>query len=266
MAAARVVRDEGWGQVRARGLALEAPVAMGMPHRREGIMAPTNPAVRVRITVIRTPQIGFAGANRIGMAEPVSMLWLVCSCRAQGTSDVVADQGETVAGVTTKPGTEPIERLRRRRTARRFGIGAIGLIVLLGLGNLVGVRTGIASAAADGVTLAVTYAQVTRSGLETPWKVEVRSLGGFDGPVTITTTAEYFERFDFNQWYPEPSGTTLRDDLLVLTFDRPQGEVLLVRLDGRASPTFGLGSRATTSLDTDGMPALSVGYRTVAMP
>ena len=72
MAAARVVRDEGWGQVRARGLALEAPVAMGMPHRREGIMAPTNPAVRVRITVIRTPQIGFAGANRIGRAERVS--------------------------------------------------------------------------------------------------------------------------------------------------------------------------------------------------
>ena len=43
-----------------------------MPHRREGIMAPTNPAVRVRITVIRTPQIGFAGANRIWHAEAMS--------------------------------------------------------------------------------------------------------------------------------------------------------------------------------------------------
>lgn len=72
MAAARVVRDEGCGQVRARAWALEAPVATGMPHRREGIMAPTSPAVRVQIMVIRTPQVGFAGANRIGMAETVS--------------------------------------------------------------------------------------------------------------------------------------------------------------------------------------------------
>ena len=169
-------------------------------------------------------------------------------------------------GISTRPAAEPIERLRRRRAARQAGLGAIGLIVLIGLGNLVGVRTDTALAAAGDVTLEVTYAEVTRSGLETPWKVAVRSPGGFDGPVTITTTAEYFERFDFNQWYPEPSSTVLRDDLLVLTFDRPQGEVLLVRFDGRASPTFGLGTDATTSLDTDGLPPLSVGYRTLAMP
>jgi len=35
-------------------------------------MAPTSPAVRVRITVIRTPQVGFAGANRIRDAERMS--------------------------------------------------------------------------------------------------------------------------------------------------------------------------------------------------
>lgn len=138
--------------------------------------------------------------------------------------------------------------------------------MLVGLGNVVGMRTGTVSAGAAGVTLEVTYAEVTRSGLETPWKVEVIAPGGFDGPVTITTTAEYFERFDFNQWYPEPSGTTLRDDLLVMTFDRPQGDVLLVRFDGRASPTFGLGSGATTSLDTEGLSPLSVAYRTLVMP
>ena len=56
------------------------------------------------------------------------------------------------------------------------------------------------------MTLEVTYAAVTRSGLETPWKVEVGSASGFGQPVTITTTSAYFERFDFNEWYPEPSG------------------------------------------------------------
>lgn len=142
----------------------------------------------------------------------------------------------------------------------------IGLLVLAGLGNVVGMRIGTVSASAADVTLEVTYAEVTRSGLETPWKVAVIAPGGFDGPVTITTTAEYFERFDFNQWYPEPASTTRRGDLLVLTFEPPEGEVLRVDFDGRASPTFGLGSAATTALETQGMPPLSVEYRTVVMP
>jgi hypothetical protein len=63
MAAARAMREVGEGQVRARGSAHEAPKAEGMPQRREGIMAPTSPAVRVRITLIRTSQVGFAGAT-----------------------------------------------------------------------------------------------------------------------------------------------------------------------------------------------------------
>ncbi|MGZ8631738.1 MAG: hypothetical protein ACXWZF_12355 [Actinomycetota bacterium] len=36
--------------------------------------------------------------------------------------------------------------------------------------------------------------------------------------------------------------------------------------DGRATPTFNLGSRASTSLETDGLPPLSVEYRTVVVP
>ena len=167
---------------------------------------------------------------------------------------------------STRPEPELLDRLRRHRGARRVGLAVVATFVLLGFANVFGVRIGTASAVRDDVTLGVTYAMVTRSGLETPWKVEVRSPGGFDGPVTITTTAEYFERFDFNQWYPEPSATNLRGDLLVLTFERPEGEVLLARFDGRASPTFGLGSPTQTALDTDGLPALSVEYRTVVMP
>ncbi|HVF08123.1 MAG TPA: hypothetical protein VNC60_06055, partial [Actinomycetota bacterium] len=67
------------------------------------------------------------------------------------------DQGG-ITSVSTRPEAEPFERLRRRRAARRVGISVIGLGVLLGLGNIVGVRTGVARDEAEGVMLAVTYA------------------------------------------------------------------------------------------------------------
>lgn len=175
----------------------------------------------------------------------------------------VAEGGNTRS---TRPDDVPIESQRRFRAMRRVGVGALGVLVLLGLANVVGVRVGHASAEADGTSLAVTYASVTRPGLSTPWSVEVRRDGGFPGPVTVATTTTYFESFDFNQWYPEPSDSAVRGDDLVLTFDRPQGEVFELSFDGRATPTFNMGARAVTAIQTEGLPPLSVEYRTVVMP
>jgi|GEM_PF-899423 hypothetical protein len=181
---------------------------------------------------------------------------------------MAARAGGAAAGVSTRPDPLPIGRLRRQRGLRRVGLSALALLVVAGLLNLFGVWVRVAAASRDGVTLEVSYAAVTRSGLQTPWTAVVRSSDGFEGPITIATSAEYFERFDFNQWYPEPSSTTIRDDVLLLSFEPPADgrEQLTVRFDGRASPTFGLGSQARTTLETDGLPPLSVEYRTVVMP
>lgn len=149
---------------------------------------------------------------------------------------------------------------------RRLGVGALGALVLLGAANIVGVRVARSSVVADGTSLAVTYASVTRPGLSTPWNLEIRRTGGFPGPVTIVTTSSYFASFDFNQWYPEPSDTAVRGDDLVLTFERPEGEVFELSFDGRATPTFNIGARAVTAIQTEGLPPLSVEYRTVVMP
>ncbi len=166
----------------------------------------------------------------------------------------------------TRPRDVGLPRLRWARAMRRVALGALALVVLAGLLNLLGVRTATAIDADGGYRLEVTYAAVTRSGLATPWTVEVSHQGGFTGPITIRMTADYFDRLDFNQWYPEPSSTTIDGDVLVLTFESPPGDVFTLRFDGRTSPTFSFGHRADTSFTSEGSPTLAVSYETVVMP
>ena len=96
---------------------------------------------------------------------------------------------------------------------------------------------------------------------------EVRSPAGFDGPVTLATSALYFDRFDFNQLYPEPASVSPRGDEVLLEFEEIDGDVLRVAFDGRASPTFAFPlARGSTGLEVDGQELARVDYTTVVMP
>jgi hypothetical protein len=172
-----------------------------------------------------------------------------------------------VSSVGTRPEDVTPDRLVRARRYRRIGLVALGLVVLAGLLNLLGVRHGVVSSTSEGYRLTVEYASVTRPGLASPWEVEVTHEGGFDGPVTIATDATYFERFDFNQFYPEPASTAPRGDVVLLTFEEIEGDRLVVRFDGRATPTFTLAlAEASTGLEIDGREIVRVDYTTVVMP
>jgi hypothetical protein len=122
------------------------------------------------------------------------------------------------------------------------------------------------SAAAGGTRLEVTYASVTRPGLATPWTVEVSRPGGFEGTVSISTTADYFDGFDFNALYPEPAGMSNDGAMIVFDFDPPAGDVLRVRFDARATPTWTLWRSATTVVSAAGGSEAAVSYRTIFLP
>lgn len=176
-------------------------------------------------------------------------------------------QGTSALGRSTRPDDVSIEELRRARGYRRLGIGALALFVLAGLSNLLGVRTGAVSVAAAGYHLSVEYETVTRPGLASEWIVEVRREGGFDGPVTLVTDATYFDRFDFNQLYPEPASVLPRGEEVLYVFEGIQGEVLRVAFDGRASPTFVFAlAHGSTGLEVGGREIARVDYTTVVVP
>ncbi len=176
-------------------------------------------------------------------------------------------QGTSAVGRSTRPDDASPDELRRARGYRRLGIGALTLFVLAGLFNFLGVRTGNVSAAADGYQLSVEYESVTRPGLASEWIVQVRREGGFDEPVTLATDATYFDRFDFNQHYPEPASVVPRGEEVLFVFEGIQGEVLRVAFDGRASPTFSFAlARGSTGLEVGGREIAHVDYTTVVMP
>jgi hypothetical protein len=169
--------------------------------------------------------------------------------------------------VSTRPGEVPLDQLVRARRLRRVGLFVLGAVVLAGLLNLLGVRTGTVSAEGAGYRLSVEYAEVTRPGLATSWIVEVRREGGFDGAVTLATDATYFDRFDFNQLYPEPASIAPRGEVVLYVFEEIEGELLRVAFDGRATPTFVFDlARGSTGLEVDGREVVRVDYTTVVMP
>jgi hypothetical protein len=168
--------------------------------------------------------------------------------------------------VTTVPHDTDLRRVRRARTYRRVAIAIIGLFVLLGLAGVFGARSGTASASGGGHSLVVTYPAVSRPGLAVRWSVEIRREGGLEEQVTIATTSSYFDLFDFNQFYPQPSAETSDGSSTIWTFDTAGGKIMRITLDGRLEPARQDGAEAVSSILVGGRPVVSVRYRTMVMP
>lgn len=168
--------------------------------------------------------------------------------------------------VPTAPEESNLRRSRRARTARRIFMSIVAVVVAAGLAGWLGVRTATVTAAGAGYDLTVTYAKVARPGLAAPWSLEVRRPGGFDGPITISTSSSYLDLFDENGFDPQPTTSTATTDDVIWEFEPPPGDTLSVSLDARIEPGIQWARSGETSVVEDGQPAVTARYKTWIAP
>lgn len=155
------------------------------------------------------------------------------------------------------------------RGLRLTSTGLIGALVLAGLVGVLGVRTGTATAAGNGLSMSVTHAAVTRPGLATPLGVRVMTDDGSSLPASITTRIEssYLAMFDENGLAPEPSSSFQSDEWTWWTFDIPDGaRTFEVSFDARLEPAVQWGEEATAAIEVGGEEVLAVDFTTWVLP
>lgn len=145
-------------------------------------------------------------------------------------------------------------------------LGVLTVFVGLGASGFLGVRTASVTASAEGYRLTVVYPGVSRPGLASPWEVVVQHAGGFSAPVTVGTTAGYFDLFDENGLDPDPSAAFNRGDLLVWEFDPPTGDTLMISFDARLEPAVQSGLSGRTVVFVGERAVVEVTYTTRVMP
>jgi hypothetical protein len=174
--------------------------------------------------------------------------------------------GSAAPRLSTAPEPVDLRRLRRERTMRRVAIGFLVAFAILGASSLLGPRTSVVRAAAEGYTMVVTYPSVTRPGLPIRWEIEVVHPGGFDGKILLSTTFDYLHLFDISNLEPEPSGSTSSGDQIIYAFNPPPGDTFRVSMDGNTEPGVHELPQVVTSLVVDGRTVVQVTYATRVMP
>lgn len=132
-----------------------------------------------------------------------------------------------------------------------------------------GASTGAAAAlvaAERRPTLTVVYPRMARPGLAVSYGFDIVRAGGFEGPVTLATSASYLRALDQSATDPEPSSATVAGEAVIWEFDPPPGDRLRVRLDARIEPGVQWGRSGWTSLLEDDQPVVRVSYRTWILP
>jgi hypothetical protein len=164
----------------------------------------------------------------------------------------------------------PDERAGARAIwARRAFLTLLALLVIAALFGFLGVRarTVTAQAAGGGVTLSVHYAQIARAGLDVPFELTVHRRHGFDDDVVVAVSSSYLELFDRNAIDPEPASATATRDELILRFDPPRANTLVVSIDMQVQSGRHFGrSGSAAVLDARGHELVRTTFKTWLAP
>lgn len=114
------------------------------------------------------------------------------------------------------------------------------LVPVLAILGVFDVRTASMTSSTPQGDLELIYPRMTRAGQATPLTFRLNSTTPITQPVTIELCGSYFDRLDFQSWYPNPSSETRSGDNLSYKFDPPQARSLVIALDARAAPEAGI--------------------------
>ena len=154
----------------------------------------------------------------------------------------------------------------RARAWRRAFLGAVTVLVLLGASGLLGVRSSTVTASADGYTLTVTYASVTRPGLATPFAIEVVAENGFEGGFELETSSRFLAAFDENGLDPEPVTTMADGTWTTWGFEQPTSTRFKLSFDARLEPAVQWRTPGETRLVVGDRVVAQVAYMMWVMP
>ena len=165
-----------------------------------------------------------------------------------------------------------LEGIESRAQGRLAVWGRRGFLLLLlafvaaGLSGVLGVRTTTSTAEQDGWSVSVEHASISRAGLDSPFEVTVTHPGGFGKELTLALTGSYFDIFESQGFFPEPSDETRDGETLYLTFAAPAGDTFVLAFDAYVQPASQVGRSGTVAVVDDGERVAGVGFRTVLLP
>lgn len=164
-------------------------------------------------------------------------------------------------------GLETPEQGRAAVWARRVVLTVVSAVVVAGALGFLGVRGGHRAVSEAGWTVRLDYAQIARAGLDVPWEVQVTHSGGFDGPIQLAVTGDYFDIYETQGFHPEPSKETRDGQTLFLEFDPPpDGETLVISYDAYIQPSSHRGAAGTLAVVDQGQRRAVVPFRTRLLP
>lgn len=167
------------------------------------------------------------------------------------------------------PTTAGLARAPRRTTVvlRGTATALLAAFVLLAAAGLFGERTSVARAVdSAGRTLEVTYAPISRGGLDTPWRVEVTDPAGLPAKLDLAVDPHYFTMFETQRFFPEPESEQRDAERWLMTFATGGATSFVVEYDAYIQPRFDGGRAGSVEVVDPGREPLVVHFRTALMP